>query len=1393
MISLFGFGLPARKTRQRWDSRVRPARPIIERLEDRTLLASVAFATYFAQSYDTAFAVDSAGDVFFSHNGNLLKYSSSGQQLWAVQPASINIQDYGLRVPGVGGAMALDGAGNVYLAGGGTVEKFDGVSGAFIWGRSLVVIPNLSDTSYHWAATSTGLAVDPEGNVYLTGAFAMGDIYHPDLTLAFGTPGFGVNQPLNLYQNSDTGVASYVVELDHNGQLLWDGGLLNVGPGPYFNNVDVQANSIATDASGNVYVAGGFAGTANFDPNGGQYILTSSNANLSASAGNPLPPDAFVLKLNSAHQLVWVDDMRADTDAYGSSSAGEAVANAMATDPAGDVYLTGGFSGSVYLDPAAPGSYLSGFNSQGFSGAFVEKLDTNGVFQWATQATAYSAAGAAIALDSAGDVYTTGLFIHTAYFGSIEEQPPDQSGYGAYVWQLDPDGTTTWVGYLDSPNTYPFGDGIGVDAAGDIFVKGKMQANPGAVPEYVAVPVYFYPGSGNPVLMTTTFGQDFLLKLVQNTPPTADAGGPYSITQGDSLALNAGASSDPDGDPLTYSWDINGDGVYGDATGVSPTLTWAQLQSFGIGPGTYNVSVQVNDGTYVATSPATTLTVKEPSPVPTISPPNGGVVGQDLSFVFGVSNPSPADQAAGFTYAINWGDGSPVQTVTASPGNGSGTTVSHAFAAAGLYPVSVTVADEDGEQGTWTESPAFAVAPAATTVTITSVTNPSVNGQEILLTATVTADSPGAGIPTGTITFQDGFYQFPLSGSFSLDPTGTLTLGYWVLSATYAGNLGDHALTFSYAGDSNFVASSATVVQTINALNSTNLQQVLSQTNSVTIEALNSDDATAIVNAVNGLAPQPTPVTVALILSAGTYTDLTASPPTGVTLVISGSGSSTTTVVGQSPALTVTSGNVVVSGVTLTTATDAPTILVSGGSLTLRSDVIRESTGFSDAAISLLGGTVDLGTTASPGNNTLNVNGPGELVHNATASPAPDFGNTLEVNGTPLAASFLSFTVLGSSTTSSVYGQPVTLTAGVRPASPGDGAPTGDVDFIDTTTGTDLGTAPLINGASTLVTSTLAVGSHTIAANYQGDRNFAFSLSSLTQAVAPDRSTTTASSSASTSRFGQPVTLTATITANAPGAGTPTGRVDFYDTTTSTDLTPGSLPLASGTATFSIASLPVGTSTITVSYSGDGNFIPSSAGAGTITITPSLIVLDPTAGGALSLSGNASVALAGGVFVDSGSSSAVSASGNAQITSSLIDVHGQIRKSGNASFNPTPVTGASPLADPLASLAPPGTSGMTSWGSVSLGGNSSATINPGTYTKITVSGNARLTLNSGTYIIEGGGFSSSGNASVSGSGVTIVNVGSTYPATGGTYGSISVSGNGSYSLSPPASGTYAES
>jgi hypothetical protein len=485
-----------------------------------------------------------------------------------------------------------------------------------------------------------------------------------------------------------------------------------------------------------------------------------------------------------------------------------------------------------------------------------------------------------------------------------------------------------------------------------------------------------------------------------------------------------------------------------------------------------------------------------------------------------------------------------------------------------------------------------------------------------------------------------------------------------------------------------FVAKLVPVPNTPSSILSS-LQSALSTSSSVTLEANSSAEADAILSAVNNLAPSNTPETVTLDLIGGTWGDLQASPPAGVTLVITGDGS-TTTIVGHSPALTVAGGSVVVSGVNFTTATDAPTILLSGGSLTLRNDVVQSSTGFADAAIAVTGGTLDLGTVTDPGNNIINVNGAGEAVHNTTPNPISAVGNTFESNGTPQPASFLTFTALTASAASSPFGQALTLTASVR-----------------------------------------------------GDTT---------------------------------------------GSPSPSGIVDFFDTTTNTVL--GSVSLSGGSATLTTATLPVGNQIIIASYGGDANFLPSRDTL-TVPIVESIYVLNSTTSGTLNVSGNAGINIPGLLMVDSKSSTAVQVNGNAHVSASSIQVVGSVQATGNAGFSVKPVTGAVSVFDPERGVVAPNVS--NNQGSVNLSGTQALTINPGVYSSIKVSGSAQLTMNPGVYVIAGGGFTVTGNASVSGSGVMIYNAGSNYSTTGmgGNFGGITLACNGAISLTAPSTGIYA--
>ncbi|RMB61516.1 Ig-like domain repeat protein [Tessaracoccus antarcticus] len=197
--------------------------------------------------------------------------------------------------------------------------------------------------------------------------------------------------------------------------------------------------------------------------------------------------------------------------------------------------------------------------------------------------------------------------------------------------------------------------------------------------------------------------------LDQSVNPAADAGGPYTVGEGAEVTLD-GSGSSPG---MTYTWDVNGDGVFGDASGSSPTLTWAELESMGIddGPMVRAVMVRVSQGGLTTDSAATTLTVENAAPSVAITGSLAATVGLPFSLVLGAADPSSVDMAAQFTFTITWGDGSAIATVVGPAGQ----SVTHTYMASGPRTVSVTATDKDGGKGS----------PASAEVTVATAPSPS--------------------------------------------------------------------------------------------------------------------------------------------------------------------------------------------------------------------------------------------------------------------------------------------------------------------------------------------------------------------------------------------------------------------------------------------------------------------------------------------------------------------------------------------------------------------------------------------------------------------------------------------------------------------------------------------
>ena len=176
--------------------------------------------------------------------------------------------------------------------------------------------------------------------------------------------------------------------------------------------------------------------------------------------------------------------------------------------------------------------------------------------------------------------------------------------------------------------------------------------------------------------------------------------------------------------------------------------------------------------------------------------------------------------------------------------------------------------------------------------------------------------------------------------------------------------------------------------------------------------------------------------------------------------------------------------------------------------------------------------------------------------------------------GTPSPSSYgqlVSFTVSVSSTVGVPTAGTVTLVRGDVP----------------------VGAGPLVNGRATISVSSLNAGSHPLSAQYAGAGGFAASFSPFVVHVVNRTATTTQlTSSANPSRTGEPVTFTAVVNPVSPGAGVPTGLVEFLRAGNVV----ASVPLSNRTAALTLSTLAVGKHAIQARYVATVNHAGSVSG-----------------------------------------------------------------------------------------------------------------------------------------------------------------------------------------------------
>lgn len=324
------------------------------------------------------------------------------------------------------------------------------------------------------------MAVDMNGNVIVGGTFS-------------GTMTVGAQQ-----LTSAGGTDGFIAQFDTNGNLKWAQSLGDAA--------DQSVTGVASDASGNVFVTGVFAGTLNLGGMGGATYTANGK-------------DTFVMKLGGSGAYFWSKRIGVSGDQISTSIAVNSVGEvAVAGHYTGDLicvfgcvaslgaqdlfvfkydtngaqkfYKTFGDASDQVLsdiewtdaDELLLTGYMKGsavdfgggmpLGSAGGYDIFAVKLTTTGTHVWSKRfGDPLDQKGVAITSDKAGNVVLGGSFLGSVNFGALDIQSAGQSDL--FIAKLGPDGSYMWASGYGDPADQSFSD-LTADGAGNIFLTAGL-------------------------------------------------------------------------------------------------------------------------------------------------------------------------------------------------------------------------------------------------------------------------------------------------------------------------------------------------------------------------------------------------------------------------------------------------------------------------------------------------------------------------------------------------------------------------------------------------------------------------------------------------------------------------------------------------------------------------------------------------------------------------------------------------------------------------------------------------------------------------------------------------------------------------------------------------------
>ncbi len=509
---------------------------------------------------------------------------------------------------------------------------------------------------------------------------------------------------------------------------------------------------------------------------------------------------------------------------------------------------------------------------------------------------------------------------------------------------------------------------------------------------------------------------------------------------------------------------------------------------------------------------------------------------------------------------------------------------------AGSYTVTASYGGDSNYQASQPVGATLTVGKAPTLLTVSS--DPAQIGQPVTLRASVVLAS-GTGAFTGTV-------DFTLGGKPVTGCTGIAVTGGAATCQTSAAQLGSLTLAGNFSGDANTMASTATVAMLVNKavpgiyLAQTPTAPVYGQ--SITVNCL-----------LMGATGLPTP-TGSVVFSSGGKTlatqpvgtdgraSLTSTLPVGSSTIVASYSGDDSYQSPQPASLTVSVGK---ASTVLVVSSDPaqvgqPVILRASVSLSVGSGPITGTVDFTIAGKAVSGctgvplinaaascpasfgqlGSITLAGSFSGDANTLP----------ATASAATTVGKALPG------------IYLAQTPQAPVFGQQLVvdcLLSGVT----GLPVPSGTVSFSD---GARLLASQAIGAdGHASVTTLMATGIHAITASYNGDTNYQTASPNPLMVAVSQAATTTTLTAVTGGR------LTAVVAVTAPGAGSPTGSVQFRNGTTLI----GTALLAAAGSGFSAVLTSNASGSITASYLGDANFAASSSSAVAVNAAQSIVTV----------------------------------------------------------------------------------------------------------------------------------------------------------------------------------------